>query len=90
MPRGNPSPRLAITINPDIHQHVLAAAARDGVSVSAWIPTQGARSTVEAGWFGGDRLVGKQHGRLTAEEMSGARRSVRAQIRTARTTRRPA
>lgn len=37
MPRGNPSPKLAITIDPDIHEKILAAAARDGVSVSAWM-----------------------------------------------------
>jgi hypothetical protein len=36
MPRGNPSPKLAITVDPDIHENILAAAARDGVSVSAW------------------------------------------------------
>jgi len=35
MPRGNPSPKLAITIAPEIHESVLAAAARDKVSVSA-------------------------------------------------------
>lgn len=32
----------------------------------------------------------KQHGRFNAEEMEEARRSVRAQLRTARTVRRPA
>jgi len=32
----------------------------------------------------------KRHGRLTGEEMDAARRSVRAQLRTARTVRRPA
>ena len=37
MPRGNPSPKLAITVDPEIHKDVLAAAARDGVSVSAWM-----------------------------------------------------
>ena len=37
MPRGNPSPKLAITIDPDIHEKILVAAAHDGVSVSAWM-----------------------------------------------------
>ena len=37
MPRGNPSPKLAITVDPDIHENILAAAARDKVSVSAWM-----------------------------------------------------
>ena len=37
MPRGNPSPKLAMTIDPDVHRNILAAAARDRVSVSAWM-----------------------------------------------------
>ena len=37
MPRGNPSPKLAITVDPDVHENILSAAARDGVSVSAWM-----------------------------------------------------
>lgn len=37
MPPGNPSPKLAITIAADVHEQVLAAAARRGVSVSAWM-----------------------------------------------------
>jgi predicted HicB family RNase H-like nuclease len=39
MPRGNPSPKIAITVDPNIHENILAAAARDGVSVSAWMST---------------------------------------------------
>ena len=27
MPRGNPSPKLAITVNPEIHKNILAAVA---------------------------------------------------------------
>lgn len=42
MPRGNPSPKLAITVDPEVHRRVLAAAAEDGVSVSAWM-TEAAR-----------------------------------------------
>src|SRR5206468_1511355 len=37
MSRGNPSPKLAITIDPKVHEKILAAAATDGVSVSAWM-----------------------------------------------------
>ena len=90
MPRGNPSPKLAITIDPDIHEKVLAAAARDRMSVSAWM-TAAARIALQqrlglaavAQWE-------KQHGRFTAEEMNEARRTVRAQLRTSRKVRRPA
>jgi len=45
MPRGNPSPKLAITVDPEVHDSVLAAAARDGVSVSAWM-TNAAREAL--------------------------------------------
>ncbi len=69
---------------------VAAAAARDGVSVSAWM-TIAAREALQrrAGLAAVDRWE-KQHGRLTAEEMNEARRKVRAQLRTSRTIRRPA
>jgi len=89
MPRGNPSPKLAITIDPDIHRNVLAAAARDGVSVSEWM-TSAAREALRrraglaAAWWE------RQHGPFTAEEMGEARRTVRAQSRASRTVRRPA
>ena len=42
MPRGKPSPKLAITVDSDVHQRVVAAAAEDGLSVSAWM-TEAAR-----------------------------------------------
>jgi hypothetical protein len=90
MPRGNPSPKLAITIDPEVHGNVVAAAARDGVSVSAWM-TSAAREALQrragltavAEWE-------RQHGSFSPEEMDKARRSVRAQLRTTRTVRRPA
>jgi hypothetical protein len=90
MPRGNPSPKLTITIDPDIHQNILAAAARDAVSVSAWM-TSAARDALQrrAGLAAVARWE-KQHGRLTADEMNEARRNVRAQLGTSRTVRRPA
>jgi hypothetical protein len=90
MPRGNPSPKLAITIDPEVHEKILAAVTRDKVSVSAWM-TQAAREALQrraglaavAEWE-------KQHGFFIAEEMKEARRSVRAQLRTSRTVRRSA
>ncbi len=44
--RGNPSLKLAITIDPEIREKILAAAARDGVSVSAWM-TAAARDALQ-------------------------------------------
>ncbi len=90
MPRGNPSPKLAITIDPEVHEKILAAATRDKVSVSAWM-TRAAREALQrraglaaiAEWE-------KQHGVFTADEMEEARRSVRAQLRTSPASRRSA
>jgi hypothetical protein len=88
MPRGNPSPKLAITIDPDIHDNILAAAARDGVSVSAWMTTAAREALQRRAGLAAVALWEKQHGRFTAEEMNEARRNVRAQLRTPRTARR--
>jgi hypothetical protein len=90
MPRGNPSPKLAITVNPDIHENVLAAAAREGVSVSAWMTTAAREALQRRAGLTAVALWEEQHGRLTAGEMDEARRSVRAQVRAPRRVRRPA
>ena len=90
MPRGNPSPKLAIAVDPGVHAKSLAAAERDGVSVSAWM-TNAAREALER--RAGVAAVAeweKRHGSFTTEEMVQARRNVRAQLRTPRSVRRPA
>ena len=90
MPRGNPAPKLAITIDPEVHKGILAAAAREKVSVSAWM-TAAAREALQrkAGLEAVEQWE-EQHGRFTTEEMNEARRRVRAQLRPSRTARRPA
>lgn len=90
MPRGNPSPKLAITVDPKVHEKILAEAEREGVSVSAWM-TNAAREVLQrreglaaiATWE-------KQHGAFSAEEMDDARRRVAAQLRKPRKVVRPA
>jgi len=84
MPRGRPSPKLAITVDPDVHRRVLDAAADDDVSVSAWM-TQAARSALAVR----DGLVAvaeweAEHGALTDTELTHARRAVAAQLAHAR------
>ena len=37
MPRGNPSPKLAISVPAEVATGIRAAAARDDVSISQWI-----------------------------------------------------
>ena len=90
MPRGNPSPKLAMTIDPDVHKNILAAAARDRVSVSAWM-TVAAREALQrrAGLAAVARWE-KEHGCFTTDEMDEARGRVRAQLLTPRTLRRRA
>jgi hypothetical protein len=90
MPRGNPSPKLAITIDPDVHENILAAAAHDKVSVSAWMTSAAREALQRRAGLAAVAQWEKQHGRLTAEEMNEAHRNVLAQIRTSRTVRRPA
>ena len=90
MPRGNPSPKLAITIDPEVHRSVLAAAARERVSVSAWMTAAARESLRRQAGLTAVALWEQQHGCFTPEEMDRARRSVRAQLRTSRTAGRPA
>lgn len=76
MPRGRPSPKLAITVDPDTADAVARAAAEDGVSVSAWM-TEAARRALQirdgleavAEWE-------REHGALTTAELAQARERV--------------
>lgn len=81
MPRGNPSPKLAITVDPDVHAQVIVAAQEEGVSVSAWM-TAAARHALLIR----DGLVAvaeweREHGALTDVELDDARRRVAAESR---------
>ena len=76
MPRGNPSPKLAITVDPEVHERVVAAAAAEGVSVSAWM-TAAARHALKL--QDGLAAVAEweaEHGAFTEEELDAARRRV--------------
>jgi hypothetical protein len=90
MPRGNPSPKLAITVDPDIHESILAAAARDGLSVSAWMTVAAREALQRRAGLEAVELWEQEHGRFTEEELDEARRNVRAQMQSRRITRRPA
>lgn len=90
MPRGNPSPKLAMTIDPDVHKDVLAAAARDGVSVSAWMTAAAREALQRQAGLAAVAQWEKEHGRFTREEMNEARQTVSAQLLATRTLRRPA
>jgi hypothetical protein len=80
MPRGNPSPKLAITVDPEIHENILAAATSDGVSVSAWMSMAAREALKRRAGLAAIAQWEKQHGRFTPGELDEARRSVRSQL----------
>lgn len=81
MPRGNPSPKLAITVDPDVHQNILAAAERDVVSISAWMTTAAREALQRRAGLAAVAEWEREHGRFTEAEMEEARRTVREQLR---------
>src|SRR4051812_23701089 len=90
MPRGSPSPKLAITVDPDVHARVVSAAADEGVSVSAWM-TAAARQALQVR----DGLLAvaeweHEHGALTEEELHAARLRVRQELADAASSQRSA
>lgn len=84
MPRGRPSPKIAITVDPDVHEAVLRAATDDGVSVSAWL-TAAARDALRV--RAGLAAVAEweaEHGAITDAELATARAEL-AEIAASRT-----
>jgi hypothetical protein len=80
VPRGNPSPKLAITIDPDVHAQVVATAAARHMSISAWM-TEAARRALKLD----DGLLAiaeweAEHGPFTPEEIEEARTSPFEQV----------
>src|SRR5262249_13919339 len=76
MPRGNPSPKLAITVDPDVYAQVIAAAEADGMSVSAWMTAAARRELRLRDGLAAVAEWEAEHGALTEEELSAARRRV--------------
>jgi hypothetical protein len=78
VPRGNPSPKLAITVDPDVHAQVVAAAQEEGVSVSAWMTTAARRALRIRDGLAAVAEWEADNGPLTDEELQAARDRVRA------------
>jgi hypothetical protein len=88
VPPGNPSPKLAITIAPDVHRQVLAEAERRGVSVSAWM-TEAARLALKLReGLGAVAEWEAEHGALSEAELRAARERLAASRRPRRPPRR--
>jgi hypothetical protein len=90
MPRGNPSPKLAITIDPETHGKVLATATSEGLSVSAWMTGAAREALQRRAGLAAVAAWEKQHGAFSAAELKEARRSVSEQLRGSRKARRTA
>ena len=82
MPRGNPSPKLAITVDPDVHERVVAAAAQAGVSVSAWMTEAARRALVVRDGLSAIDEWEHLNGKFTPEEMAAARVRVARELST--------
>ena len=88
--RGTASSKLALTIDPEVHKEILAAASREGVSVSEWITAAAREALRSRAGFAAIADWENQYGRFTTEEMDDARHRVQAQLRAARKLRSPA
>ena len=80
MPRGNPSPKVAITVDPDVHAGVVAAASEEGVSVSAWMTAAARRTLLVRDGLRAVTEWEREHGQLTEAERDAARRRVAGQL----------
>jgi hypothetical protein len=80
MPRGKPSPKVAITVDPDVHEGVLAAASEEGVSVSAWMTEAARRALLIRDGLAAVQEWEAEHGDLTDAELEAARQRVATEV----------
>lgn len=86
MPPDHPSPKLAITMAPDVHAQVLEAAARCGVSVSSWITDAPGLALKLRDGLAAVADWEAEHGGLTEAELKAARQRLAASGRPRRST----
>jgi hypothetical protein len=87
MPRGRPSPKLAITVDPDVRDGVVEAAAAEGVSVSAWMTEAARRALLLRDGLAAVVEWEAEHGAFSDAELEEARARVTAEIRRSSTGR---
>ena len=80
MPRGRPSPKLAITVDADVHEQVLVASAEEGVSVSAWMTAAARRALLVRDGLRAVAEWEQEHGPLTEAELDAARRRISGDV----------
>jgi hypothetical protein len=81
MPRGKPSPKLAITVDPDVRDRVVAAAKHEGISVSAWMTAAARQALLVRDGLAAVAEWEAEHGTFTEAELNAARRRVAADVR---------
>jgi len=81
MPRGKPSPKLAITVDTDVAEQVVAAAAQDGMSVSAWMTAAARRALLVRDGLLAVAEWEQEQGSLTEAEIEAARKRVADELR---------
>ena len=81
MPRGKPSPKLAITVDPEVHERVVAAAAEEGLSVSAWMTAAARRALLVRDGLAAVAEWEAEHGPLSDSELRSARERIADEIR---------
>ena len=79
---------MAITVDADVHAGVLAAAAEEGVSVSAWMTNAARRALLVRDGLKAVAEWEAEHGRLSEAELAEARKRVAEEFR--KLARRPA
>jgi hypothetical protein len=72
---------LAITVDPDVHEQVVAAAASEGVSVSAWMTAAARRALLVRDGLLAVTEWEREHGPLTEAELETARDRVAGEVR---------
>jgi hypothetical protein len=80
MPRGKPSPKLAITVDADVHEQVVAAAAEEGLSVSAWLTEAARRALLVRDGLLAVAEWENEHGALTPDELDDARARIADEV----------
>lgn len=80
MPRGNPSPKLAITVDAEVRDRVVEAAAADGVSVSAWMTAAARRTLLLRDGLAAVVEWEAEHGAFSDAEVEDARARVVAEM----------
>lgn len=82
MPRGKPSPKLAITVDPDVHAGVVTAASEEGLSVSAWMTNAARKALLVRDGLNAVAEWEAEHGALSERELADARTRVAEEFRT--------